>query len=34
MMARQSIYLEEERQAMDAWRCAVHGQQATSPPSG
>ena len=32
-MARQSIYLEEERQAMEAWRCAVDARQATNTPS-
>ncbi|MGD8904610.1 MAG: sulfide/dihydroorotate dehydrogenase-like FAD/NAD-binding protein [Anaerolineae bacterium] len=33
MMVRQSIYLEEERQAMEAWRCAVDARRATTTPN-
>ena len=33
MMARQSIYLEEERQAMEEWRCAGDARRATNMPN-
>jgi ferredoxin--NADP+ reductase len=34
LMVRQSIYLEEEQQAMEAWRCTREGREANHPRGG